>query len=152
MSLYAASLQATEHDTAKFSVTLAVPRDKSVIFLCSTLSLNLRARHPHEWLKAIGLYPQAVCILLSLHLVIVVYNNICIKAGRQEVIPTFQIRQTFLRHCCRFPFYSVVSTRNRVTLMTSWDSVCSTSAGVGGALAHSKLAPFPGFYSAYRAV
>ena len=36
--------------------------------------------------------------------------------------------------------------------MTSRDSARSTSAIVGGALAGSKLAPFPGFSSAYRAV
>ena len=98
VSLHTASLQATQHDTAKFSVTLAVRRDKSVVFPCSTLS------PASVWLKAIGLYPQAVCVLLSLHLVFVVDNNICIKAGRQEVIPTFQIWQTFRVTAVAFHF------------------------------------------------
>ena len=104
VSVHGASLQATQHDTAKFSVTLAVRRDKVSFFRVQLWVQILMLGTLHEWLKAIGLYPQAVCVLLSLHLIFVVYNNICIKAGHQEVIPTFQIWQTFCITAVAFHF------------------------------------------------
>ena len=117
--------------TAKFSVTLAVRRDKSVVFPRTTLRPNPRARHPPRMaqsdraLTPSSLHSPCPCTSSS--------SSTTISTSKLDTRKSFKLPKSG-KHSASLQSLSILQRGiqvNRVTPMTSQDSVCSTSAGVG---------------------